>query len=87
MAMVFGMFVIWIVINVIQGGPEKTKAENFGDKGPQPNVGFFSGPFAKMGWAEFGVFHCSPEKNHDHKIGEYTAVSLVDLFAWVFFLG
>ena len=41
MAMVFGMFVIWIVINVIQGGPEKTKAENFGDKGPQPNVGFF----------------------------------------------
>ena len=41
-----------------------------------------------MGWGEFvGWSIVAQEINHDHKIGQYTAVSLVDLFAWFFFLG
>ena len=81
----------------IQGGPEKkppktkileTRAHK---KTPQMLGGFFLGLLPKWVGRNLGVSHFSPKKNpHDNKISQYsvyTAVSLVELFAWFFFLG
>ena len=78
---------------VTTGWPrKKPKTKNFARRAhekTQMSV-FFFWAFSQNGLE--GIWGCfmlaQKKKNHDHKIGQYsvyTAVNLVDLFAWVFF--